>query len=108
MKKPYNFVPEQMFVSRITSKGQITNLSKGFKLASGMPFSVYVRPKTLTTLERDMMLNCMLYNDNECSPVPVGLFQWVELEIEEIAPSDTLLESYDIWWGCGTKAEPQL
>lgn len=101
-----NYVTEQMFVSRITSKGKVESLAGGFRLKDGAPFSVYVRPKSLTTLERDMLLDCRLYCEEQSSTVPVPLFTWVELEVVEIAPSDTLLESYDIWWGAGDEGTP--
>ena len=100
-----NYVSETMFVSRIVAKGKIESLNNGFKLKDSAPFSVYDRPKTLTTLERDMLLNCTLYKEDECSIVPVPLFSWVELVITEIAPNEELLNSYDIYWGSGDGAK---
>lgn len=94
-----------MSAGRIVSKGKISDLSKGFRLKEHQPFSVYVRPKTLTTLERDVMLNCRLYSEEEFSEVPVSLFGWVELCIVEIAPSKELLNNYDIYWGAGGSAQ---
>lgn len=99
-------VTDEMFVSRITSKGKVESLANGFKLQDGQPFSVYIRPKTLTTLERDVLLDCRLYCEEQSSPVPVPLFTWVELEVLEIAPSEKLLESYDIYWGAGNEGTP--
>ena len=101
MKKDNRYVEPNMSISRITAKGQITNLSNGFELKGGAFFSIYVRPKTLTTLERDAIISCQLYGDNQCSDVPVPLFAWCELCITKIAPSSTLLNSYDIYWGAG-------
>jgi len=100
-----NYVSETMFVSRIVAKGKIESLNNGFKLKDSAPFSVYVRPRTLTTLERDMLLNCKLYKEDECSIVPVPLFSWVELVITEIAPNEELLNSYDMYWGSGDGAK---
>jgi hypothetical protein len=101
MSKNSNYVSESMFVSRIVSKGKIIDLTNGFKLKENAPFSVYVRPKTLTTLERDMLLNCKLYKEDTFSEAPVPLFTWVELFIIEIAPDALNLDSYDIYYGSG-------
>lgn len=95
------FVSPEMSVSRIVAKGKVGDLSNGFSLKGGKPFTVYIRPKTLSTLERDVLLNCKLYAESEFSEVPVPLFCWVELYITEIAPSDELLNGYDIYWGSG-------
>ena len=100
-----NYVSETMFVSRIVAKGKIENLNNGFKLKDGATFSIYVRPKTLTTLERDMLLNCKLYKEDEFSACPINLFTWVELVITEIAPNTELLNSYDMYWGSGDGAK---
>ena len=100
-----NYVSPEMSAGRIVSKGKITDLSKGFRLKEHKPFSVYVRPKTLSTLERDVVLKCKLYAEEEFGDVPVTLFSWVELCIIEIAPSDELLNGYDIYWGAGSSAE---
>lgn len=100
-----NYVSPEMSAGRIVSKGKISDLSKGFRLKDGKPFSVYVRPKTLSTLERDVMLNCKLYAEEEFGDVPVTLFSWVELCIVEIAPSTELLNGYDIYWGAGMPAQ---
>lgn len=64
-----------------------------------------MRPKTLSTLERDVVLNCKLYAEEGFSEVPVTLFSWVELCIIEIAPSEELLNGYDIYWGAGSAAQ---
>lgn len=104
MGKNNNYVSESMFVSRIVSKGRIESLANGFKLKDGAPFSVYVRPKTITSLDRDVLINCKLYKEDEFSECPVSLFTWVELVVIELAPSETLLESYDVYWGSGNEA----
>lgn len=107
MSKEINnsYVSPEMSAGRIVSKGKITDLTNGFRLKERKPFSVYIRPKTLTTLERDVMLNCKLYAEEEFSEVPVSLFSWVELCIVEIAPSAELLNSYVIYWGAGNPAQ---
>ena len=106
MSKESNYVTETMFVSRITCKGKVESLEHGFRLKDEQPFSVYIRPKTLTTMERDVLLNCKLYKEDAASEVPVPLFGWVELEVVEIAPSASLLSNYDIYWGAGDYGVP--
>ncbi|MDH6308131.1 hypothetical protein M2451_002650 [Dysgonomonas sp. PFB1-18] len=105
MSKNKNYVSETMFVSRIVAKGKVTDLTNGFKLKDGAPFSIYVRPKTLTTLDRDAIINCKLYKEDDFSECPVSLFTWVELVLIEIAPSEDLLGKYEIYWGSGDGAE---
>ncbi len=100
-----NHISPEMSAGRIVSKGKIGSLSNGFRLKESKPFSVYVRPKTLTTMERDVLLNCKLYAEEEFCEVPVNLFGWVELCIVEIAPSEELLKGYDIYWGAGSAAQ---
>ena len=47
---------------RLIAKGSITDLSKGFALKGGVPFSVYVRSKENTMLS-DTLLDCRLIGD---------------------------------------------
>lgn len=104
-KADKKYVSEQVFSSRITAKGKVTSLTGGFKLKDEQPFSVYVRPKTLTTLERDVVISARLYKEEECSDVPVTLFGWQPLMICELAASNAaLLATYDIYYGCGNTA----
>lgn len=50
------YISEFMGGGRIVSHGKIADLSKGFKLPSGNPFSVYVRPKySVSTLDTVLM-----------------------------------------------------
>ena len=64
------YISEFMNGGRIVSHGKIADLSKGFKLPSGNPFSVYVRPKySVSTV--DTVLNVRLYQEEGFSPVPV-------------------------------------
>lgn len=101
-----NYVSEGMFLQRIVSHGQVTDLSKPFKLKDEQPFSVYIRPKAATT-EVDVMLSARLYKEDECAPVPVTIHAWQELEIVELdSTNKTLLEKYDIYWGAGNTGIP--
>lgn len=100
-----NYVSEQMFVSRICSHGQVTDLSKGFKLKDEQPFSLFVKPKSATTGVA-ITVDVRLYKETEASPCPCTLNSWQELEVVELAASNAeLLEKYDIYWGCGSGAK---
>lgn len=53
------YISEFMGGGRIVSHGKIADLSKGFKLPSGNPFSVYVRPKySVSTLDTVLTVRC--------------------------------------------------
>lgn len=84
---------------RIQSKGKITDLSKGFTLG-GIPFSIYVRPKTVT-METDTIVSCRLLCENSVGDFPVPLKDWTPGSIVSIAPNAIDLESYDVYYGAG-------
>lgn len=54
---------------RLIAKGSITDLSKGFALKGGVPFSVYVRSKENTMLS-DTLLDCRLIGDKGGKSIP--------------------------------------
>lgn len=95
------YVSEFMSGGRIVSKGKITDLSKGFKLSDGTPFSVYLRPKTGIT-DIDTTLSVKLYQEEEVSEAPVVYNDWSPLAITEIAPDNDVLKRCDIYWGSGS------
>lgn len=102
-----NYVSEQMFVSRICSHGQVTDLTEAFKLKDEQPFSVFVKPKSATSGVVAIELSLRLYQEESCTPCPVTLNSWQELEVVELAASNaSLLANYDIYWGSGSAATP--
>ncbi|KAA6348956.1 hypothetical protein EZS27_003556 [termite gut metagenome] len=105
MSKVYGRVSDIMRAGKIAAKGQITNLNQGFKLKNGIPFSLYIRPKTATDAV-DRIINCQLYQEPEISSVPVGFNDWQPLAIIELATDATLLDECDVWWGAGEEAQP--
>lgn len=96
------YISEFVGGGRVVSHGQITDLTKGFRLESGNPFSVYVRPKE-GVASFDCILSVRCYQDDEFSDAPVTFYDWSPLAICEIAPSEDedLLKTYDIFWGSG-------
>ena len=98
------YISEFMNGGRIVSHGQISDLSNGFKLPGGRPFSVYVRPKTDTT-ELDTLLPVRCSQDGELSGAPVPFNDWTPLAIVEIGADAEILNDNDIYWGSGTYVE---
>jgi hypothetical protein len=91
----------EMYSQRILSKGQVTDLTKGFDL-NGVPFSIYVRKKAVS-LETDLMVGCKLICDNEFGEFPVPVGDWTPAAIVKIAPGAIALSEYDVYWGAGEK-----
>lgn len=107
MSKNSNYVTEQMFSSRITCHGRISDLSKGFRLLNDQPFSLYIRPKSATTTVVDVLVNVKLYKEDSFSPMPVGIYCWNELMALELDASNAgLLEQFEIYWGAGNTGIP--
>lgn len=101
------YVSEFMSGGRIVAHGKITDLSDGFKLSNGVPFSVYVRPKNNVSA-LDTIINAKCYQDEECSEAPVPLNDWSPMAIVELAPDTELLKSYDVYWGSGQSVEGRI
>lgn len=95
------YISEFMNGGRIVSHGKIADLSKGFKLPSGNPFSVYVRPKySVSTLDTVLPVRCS--QDESLTEAPVPFNDWSPLAISEIAPNSELLKTNDVYWGSGS------
>ena len=97
------FISEQMIAGRIVSHGQITDLSSAFSLAGNLPFTIFAKAKDEATTS--VMLNCKCYQDEVASPVPVVCGDWTPLAIVELAADSTILDSVDLYWGCGYYVE---
>lgn len=89
-----------MYSLRILSKGQIQNISQGFKLGNGAPFSVFIKPK-VTSMSTCTLISCKLVGDTEFSNFPVPLNDWTPGAIKEIAANAIDLTAYDVFWGSG-------
>lgn len=83
---------------RLIAKGTITDLSKGFSLKGGVPFSVYVRSKENTMLS-DTLLECRLIGDREVGALPVPIGDWSPAMIAYISPNAINLQKYEVYWG---------
>lgn len=83
---------------RLIAKGTITDLSKGFSLKGGVPFSVYVRSKENTMLS-DTLLECRLIGDREVGALPVPIGDWSPAMIAYISPNAIDLGKFEVYWG---------
>ena len=94
------YISETIGGGRIVSHGQITDLSKGFKLPDGVPFTIYVRPKySVSTV--DTVLSVKLYQEEGFSSAPVPFNDWSPCVISELATDTEVLKTNDIYWGSG-------
>lgn len=101
------FISEFMNGGRIVSHGKIESLSNGFKIGGGIPFSVYLHPR-LSSENTDEIVKVKCYQDENFGDAPLSLNDWTPLAISEIAPNDELLETYDVYWGCGSYVDPNI
>lgn len=102
-----NASPE-LQAGRILAHGKIADLSEGFSLPTALPsgfvtphpnfFSIFLVPKAPTAVQVEI-ISCKLYHDAASSDCPFNINQWTEPSILELAPSETLLDDYDIYWG---------
>lgn len=98
------YISEFMNGGRIVAHGKINDLSNGFKLPNGEPFSVYVRPKySVSTLDTVLSVRC--YQDEAFSEAPVPYNDWSPMAVSEIAPDKDILNTCDVYWGCGSYVE---
>jgi hypothetical protein len=98
------YFSETMVAGRLNSKGEITDLTSAFKLAGGLPFSICVVPKAATT-DTLLIVELKLYHDDAASDFPCPISDWTPGNILEIPAEAIDLLSYNVYWGCGQKAE---
>lgn len=98
------YISEFMNGGRIVAHGKIDDLSSGFSLPNGEPFSIYIRPKNSVTA-LDTVLSVRCYQDNDFSEAPVAYNDWSPLAITEIASDNDILTDNDVYWGSGSYVE---
>lgn len=91
------YLSQEVFASRISSHGKITDLSSGFKMKHGLPFSLFVIPKTVSY--NPIIVNCKLYHDDELSHCPFEVNQWSANLVKELASDAIDIDVYDVYWG---------
>ena len=89
--------------TRICAKGQITDLSHGFRLPNGSPFSLYVRPISdivdSDSIPTDTVVQCKLICDKEVSGLPMHLGDWTPGKIVLLPPNAIDTEKFEVYWG---------
>lgn len=93
-----------MYSTRCLAKGRIDDLSNGFRLSNGVPFSVFLWKKTSDD-EYKVLVNCKLICDREMGDFPVLVDDWTPGVISELAPNSIDLEKYEVFWGAGEEAK---
>jgi len=99
-----------MIAARIASHGIINgNVDEENKFSlGGLPFSIYIRPKTTTDVI-DVVLSCKLFqeDDKDASPAPFPIYDWTPMAITELTLTAGVLSAYDIYWGSGYYIEEE-
>lgn len=89
--------------TRICAKGQITDLSHGFRLPNGSPFSLYVRPISdivdSDSIPTDTVVSCKLICDKEVGAFPLHIGDWTPGKIVFLPPNAIDTEKFEIYWG---------
>lgn len=70
---------------RIVAHGKIADLTNGFRLSNGAPFSVYVRPKFGVSAV-DTVINAKCYQDDVFSEAPVPFNDWSPMAVSSLLP----------------------
>ncbi len=99
-----------MIATRIASHGIINGNVDGenkFSLG-GLPFSIYIRPKTTTDVI-DVVLSAKLLqeDDRDAAPAPFPIYDWSPMAITELTLTAGVLSAYDIYWGSGFYVEEE-
>jgi hypothetical protein len=102
--KQKGYISEFINGGRIVSHGKVENLDNGFSLSDNMPFSVYIRPKA-ETAKIDVIMNVRCWQEQVFSDAPFVLNDWSPLAISAIGADSSILEHYDVYWGCGSAVE---
>lgn len=97
-----------MLASRIVSHGIINgNVKEGgiFNLG-GIPFTVYLRPKSATS-NVDEVLDAKLLQEETASPAPFSVYDWTPMLITEVTVPESILNAYEVYWGSGNYVEEE-
>ena len=78
--------------------GQITDLSKPFKLPDYAAVALMIVPKT-TTGNQLTTIDCKCICDTVASPLPILLYNWTDAQFKELEAGSVDLTEYDLFWG---------
>lgn len=83
---------------RIISHGKIADLSQGFNLPGGAPFSIMVCPKRIQAYQVGTV-HCKLIGDGSASDLPIVYNDWTPALIQSLSANAIDLSDYDVYWG---------
>lgn len=83
---------------RIISHGKVTDLTKGFTLPDGSPFTIMVVPKVIQPSHVGTV-KCKLIGDSSASDLPIVYNDWTPALIQKLEPNAVNLSQYDVYWG---------
>lgn len=83
---------------RILSHGKVADLSHGFALKDGKPFSICLIKKTVS-METNALVKCKCVGDSESSDLPVVIGDWTPALIASLAPNAVNMSNYDVYYG---------
>jgi len=92
---------DERAANRLQTHGKISaqQMTNGFNLGPGNPFSICVIPKNMSgVLSTPLIVDLKLYHDNESSGFPVNLNDWTPGSIIELAPGAIDVSVYDVYW----------
>lgn len=86
-----------MYELTICSHGQITDLTDGFSLSGGKPFSIFLKPKR--PVAENTTVNCRCLHDGSMSPLPVIVGDWTPAKILQLGANSVDFSDFDLYWG---------
>ena len=95
-----------MIASRIVAHGIVNgHVVNGKFSLKGLPFTIYLRPKS-TTSNIDEVMKAQLFNEDAASNAPFPIYDWSPSYISELEVPADIASAYDIYWGSGYYVSP--
>ena len=98
------FVSDTMMIGRVSSKGQITDLSTAFSLDGNIPFSLFIIEKTVQSTQ-PVLVDCTLYQDDTNANCPFTPNVWDVPAVVEVSINGIDLTAYDVYWVAGVDVD---
>lgn len=99
-----------MIASRIASHGTVNGHTddEGIFSLGGLPFSIYLRPKT-SVADIDVVMEAKLFqeDDQDRSNAPFPVYDWTPMAITELKVPASVSSAFDIYWGSGDYVEKE-
>jgi len=96
-----------MIATRIVAHGIVNGHVKDGKFSlGGLPFTIYLRPKSSTS-NIDEVMTAKLFNEDEASAAPFSVYDWSPMYISELTVPASITSAYDVYWGSGYYVAPE-